>query len=219
LVAGQTFPHIPQLLLSLSVWTQVPLQTVGALAGHWHLPPPQERGEQQSALVVHGMNTGEQEGLLQTPLVHTWPAGQLPQLSTPPQPSLIMPQFTPAWAQVLGVQLQTPMESQVPEQQGFVALHPIAPTGKHMAQAPLAQTWPDAHTMPHAPQLFGSVVGSTHLDPQRDCVAEQLGRPLHAANAAPQLAVTHILHAGLAVPIEPVHSDRQCAAAQSNDCT
>jgi len=36
-------------------------------------------------------------------LLHVWPAGQVPQLRMPPQPSPVWPQFAPTWAQVLGV--------------------------------------------------------------------------------------------------------------------
>jgi len=41
--------------------------------------------------------------LTQTLFVHVWPPPQVPQLSVPPQPSEILPQFLPCAAQVVGV--------------------------------------------------------------------------------------------------------------------
>ena len=56
-----------------------------------------------------GLNVSEDKVTLPPPLtqtlfVHVWPLPQVPQLSVPPQPSEMLPQFLPWAAQVVGVQ-------------------------------------------------------------------------------------------------------------------
>ena len=103
-------------------------------------PQPSATGPQfapKSAQVL-GTQVLLPQTLCVPPPPQVWPLGQVPQLSSPPQLSAIGPQFAPNWAHVLGVQVHTP----------------------------LTQVEPDAHLLPQAPQLLGSLLVFTQVVPQ-----------------------------------------------------
>jgi len=189
----QTLPHAPQLLGSVAVFTQAPLQRLSPPV-HAHEPPlqvcplrqampqpPQFLGslfvlisQPSIGLLLQSLKPGLQDWMAQAP---DWQAGvALLTEQTMPQP----PQFlVSVW-----VFTQAP-------------LHSTCPLGQGIVQTPRLQLVPCLQTEPHAPQLLGSVCSFTHKPLQFVCPApheDPLQVPLtqawpvaHAVPHAPQL--------------------------------
>jgi len=106
------------------------------------------------------------------PLAQVCPLGHVPQLSVPPQPSGTVPQFTPSWTHVWGVQVatQAPATQAAPAGQALPQAPQLLGSVVTLAQAPAQTIWPAGQvqvpetqaapaeqTLPQAPQLLGSV--------------------------------------------------------------
>ncbi len=141
--AGHVLPHAPQLATSAAVSTHRPAQFV-VPAWQTHTPPAQVPLVQS------------------TPVTHVPPrdaAWQIPPVQMPVSQS---PGFVHGLPGGSGWQMP-PMQSEAFVQSVFVVQRPPTDDG---AQIPLAHT-PLGQTVPHTPQLFGSICALTQPLPQR----------------------------------------------------
>lgn len=191
-----TVPHEPQLLTSLVVLMQVPLQHC------WPAPQVTPQAPQLAAVVIEtqapeqhaeppvhlapaphmqvppthispGLQVGEQVAATQRPAVQVWPAGhaipQLPQLAALDWVSTHAP---PQQARPIV------HAGMVPQWQRASAPHisPAAHAGEQppATHVPEEHVWPAAHAFPHAPQLLVLVRASTQVVPQQVCPVGQV---------------------------------------------
>jgi hypothetical protein len=117
----QTLPQLPQLLASVFVLTQVPLQQVPA--------PPPVRVQLPPELGW------------QVPFVQVWQVAQVPHLIVPPQPSGAAPQVCPVGHVVLGVQPQTLGVPPPPQVWGAVQVPQLSVPPHPFAMLPQFLCW------------------------------------------------------------------------------
>ncbi len=183
--AGQTLPHAPQLRGSLLVTVQKGIPLIGQLVvGGKHVMPASLTGLVQVLLMQNGCPAGQTlphapqlNGLLVvstqkgTPLigqlvkggVHVMPASLTGLVHVPlMQNGCPVGQTLPHAPQLRGSLLVT-------VQKGIPLIGQLVVGGKHVMPASLTRLvhmllmqngWPDGQTLPHAPQLVGSLVVS-----------------------------------------------------------
>jgi hypothetical protein len=189
---GHVCPHPPQLFTSFCVSMQVPAQHALSGAVHWlptvhapqtpltqacagatqvaHAAPPVPHDPKDSeAYDSHNSVEPLQQPLgqevelqMHTPLEHSWPLAQVPQVSVLPQPLLGEPQLAPRPEHVAGAQTQTPFW------QDADAPWPAAHAAHAAPPLPQLLTFSlpsDSHALPLQQPVHPELVVHTHVPP------------------------------------------------------
>ncbi len=187
--AGQTTPHMPQLLTSLATVRHTPLQ-LSCPAGQTHTPAEHVMPAMQNrphapqliesvAVLTHRLKqfVCPAGHVTQLPVAQTWVAAhavpQLPQFDGSVCVNAQRPLHTTApekHEHTLALQKRPPVQT-VPQPPqllesnvGFTQRPEQAIKGAvHVVHAPPTHACPAPHTVPHEPQLFGSVAVNVHV--------------------------------------------------------